>query len=869
MTCRKPCACRESKWRSHRVPLLPYIVALATPVAMLTGCRGLYPKPAAATNAPHPPFKKLWASPKHNTNRFAVTSTAIYYLDPRAYGALDLVAGKVLWENRLPQGHTDATLAYDQGKLYLSVSRWKVIACDAGTGKELWRAPRRGVSSPMAVGRGLLFCELRNGVLTALDAKTGKPRWTCDLKCRPGTREYEFGMPVTPLLSGDRLFVGSSGGWIFRLDPATGRLRWRHEMVEVPNDFPVGFAADRQRIYVTTVCSEVMALDAGTGKRLWVIGGDDEAVTPQILPDDLLVYAERYGTIRGVNGSDGAERWSRSMSRGLEPTCSSPVLYAGQVFATAESHLFAFSPAGRKLWDWDTEEDLPGCRVTVLKDGVVLATTERFIRYVMGEPPKPPVIVAERQTLAQKFVTRFDKLNDDQRRMLSKLGDEAFIALLPLVRLRVEAYQVAVARAGVSPRADAKSSHAYDQFDDAMKLLAQVATKQRTPELLALLGEAKRADTSEPILECLASKGDERQTIPVFFEMLKLRPTSWETMDRRADIALDAIGDSRDPRALRFLIASLADPKADPAVRRTAFVNLARTGGETGRQAVWAAKDRGRMIPSLAQFMRLDKLGVKPAAEPSECAYSLLPATRLLATHRDKAGILWGLISSNALGSDRDWWIARREGERWINPLFTGTNVIAFGVVDPRMFAKDSDGDGWTDLVEQRLGTDPHNPDTDGDGLKDSMDKNPLAAPRRISEAEQVLAAAFEARFIFSGARGGPCVVKLPEGIKAFELAGSDWLIMAHQAGEESPLEKVFGQGVGIVRFGLPTYDFTGGAVRGGASDEYILWNKRRDEAKVEVSVTYGSLDATGADFHLKKFGRRWVVIGMRGTWVS
>ena len=41
----------------------------------------------------------------------------------------------------------------------------------------------------------------------------------------------------------------------------------------------------------------------------------------------------------------------------------------------------------------------------------------------------------------------------------------------------------------------------------------------------------------------------------------------------------------------------------------------------------------------------------------------------------------------------------------------------------------DSDGDGWDDEQERRGGTDPHNVDTDGDGIWDPKDPNPLVAP--------------------------------------------------------------------------------------------------------------------------------------------
>jgi len=43
---------------------------------------------------------------------------------------------------------------------------------------------------------------------------------------------------------------------------------------------------------------------------------------------------------------------------------------------------------------------------------------------------------------------------------------------------------------------------------------------------------------------------------------------------------------------------------------------------------------------------------------------------------------------------------------------------------------RDSDADGFTDLLEAKLTTDPHNPDTDGDGLADAYDDFPQVSAR-------------------------------------------------------------------------------------------------------------------------------------------
>jgi hypothetical protein len=52
----------------------------------------------------------------------------------------------------------------------------------------------------------------------------------------------------------------------------------------------------------------------------------------------------------------------------------------------------------------------------------------------------------------------------------------------------------------------------------------------------------------------------------------------------------------------------------------------------------------------------------------------------------------------------------------------------------------DRDGDGLTDLVEERLGTDPTNADTDRDGIPDGVDPAPLTKPANDPRGRFVLA---------------------------------------------------------------------------------------------------------------------------------
>jgi hypothetical protein len=55
---------------------------------------------------------------------------------------------------------------------------------------------------------------------------------------------------------------------------------------------------------------------------------------------------------------------------------------------------------------------------------------------------------------------------------------------------------------------------------------------------------------------------------------------------------------------------------------------------------------------------------------------------------------------------------------------------------------RDSDGDGLTDLVEERIFTDPHSADSDGDGIDDGADPLPQVAFRRTTDPQADILAA-------------------------------------------------------------------------------------------------------------------------------
>jgi hypothetical protein len=156
---------------------------------------------------------------------------------------------------------------------------------------------------------------------------------------------------------------------------------------------------------------------------------------------------------------------------------------------------------------------------------------------------------------------------------------------------------------------------------------------------------------------------------------------------------------------------------------------------------------------------------------------------------------------------------------------------------------RDSDGDGWTDLEEARIGTNPHNPDSDDDGIPDGRDVCPLyALPPGADDSSMILQAA-----VFG----------------AFALTGSRQMLYVMP---QTPRVHLVGYG-GPVLFdrAIPKSSDGDGAI-------YVSWkitSRSASDAVVQLTDWEGMLAGGGQDVTLKKIGDRWVVVAIRTTWVS
>jgi outer membrane protein assembly factor BamB len=159
--------------------------------------------------------------------------------------------GSVKWQQRYgkePDGGgyhgSRTTPTIDEGRVFLMSGAGEVVACDAASGKQLWKVDtvakfgakqlRWDITESLLVDGPRLICTPggKEAAVVALDKKTGATVWTSNAPddasgyCSPILLERE----------GRRVLVTMTARWAIGLDADQGKLLWQHPF---PNKYGV------------------------------------------------------------------------------------------------------------------------------------------------------------------------------------------------------------------------------------------------------------------------------------------------------------------------------------------------------------------------------------------------------------------------------------------------------------------------------------------------------------------------------------------------------------------------------------------------------------------------------------------------------
>lgn len=259
--------------------------------------------------------------------------------------ALSGETGAVLW--RTATG-PDAPLdwGYESGDIYLSspvVAQGKVVvgsgdgnlyALDAGNGQVRWRLRTGGrVRSSPAVADGVVFAGSLDGSLYAADLETGRLRWRFDTLGR-SLKSGDFGfdrksVQSSPAVADGTVYVGGRDGFLYAVEAATGRQRWRldHQVSWV-----ITSPAVREgRVYAGSSDAHFFqAVDARTGREVWRLPTPASVWSSPAVAGGGVYVGDSGGTLHAVDAGTGRERWTFRAGAGIY---SSPVPVAGMLLA--------------------------------------------------------------------------------------------------------------------------------------------------------------------------------------------------------------------------------------------------------------------------------------------------------------------------------------------------------------------------------------------------------------------------------------------------------------------------------------------------------------------------------------------------------
>lgn len=180
----------------------------------------------------------------------------------------------VLW---WPHDSDVTTLLASHGTIFMGTENGAVVAYDARTLKRKWHSSvlaGKNVESMVAVGK-LIFAvaytgeakSARNGLLQAYDAGTGKKKWSLRIAscCRS--------LDAAPLGAAPGLLMvilptdKKSGSDLVAFDPATRGILWSFKSSITLQGPPI---AQGKHVYVVDAQDDLIALNASTGKQVWM-----------------------------------------------------------------------------------------------------------------------------------------------------------------------------------------------------------------------------------------------------------------------------------------------------------------------------------------------------------------------------------------------------------------------------------------------------------------------------------------------------------------------------------------------------------------------------------------------------------------------
>ncbi|HEX5500762.1 MAG TPA: PQQ-binding-like beta-propeller repeat protein, partial [Thermomicrobiales bacterium] len=244
---------------------------------------------------------------------------------------LDFKDGSVVWQVNLPE-RFGAHEALPGGRAFVNGTENVIVPIGAGQGAPV---PLFGYTGSPAFVDDLLVCSVggrRGGTIMAFRAATGEPAW------KALDENVSYSSPIVAEIGGTKQVVAMTGPHVVGLDPADGRVLWRHPF-QIQYDESIGTpVADNEYVLFTATGRPLTALRISRDGDEWrkSVAWENRDLTSYLssmLIHDGHVYGMNDGgELACVRLSDGKTMWIE----GHHGYYCTPVLAGSRLFCLNE-----------------------------------------------------------------------------------------------------------------------------------------------------------------------------------------------------------------------------------------------------------------------------------------------------------------------------------------------------------------------------------------------------------------------------------------------------------------------------------------------------------------------------------------------------
>ncbi|MGD0611832.1 MAG: PQQ-binding-like beta-propeller repeat protein [Anaerolineales bacterium] len=235
-----------------------------------------------------------------------------------------------------------ASAVADANDAYLAGGSY-VYAVSLSNGTQVWHYPAKASANPFyalpaLTSDGQVIVGGFDHNLYSLSQKDGTQNWVFN---QAHDRWYGG-----VLVSGDTIYAPNADYNLYALD-LHGNLKWTFQADQSLWAAPV---SDGQRVYFGTLGRKVYAVDAHTGKQVWVQSVNGAILGSPVLQSDGTLFVGTYGgSVVALDTSTGRVRWSHPASGWIwaSPTLTDTDLLVGD----SKGMLYDLDPStGKERW---------------------------------------------------------------------------------------------------------------------------------------------------------------------------------------------------------------------------------------------------------------------------------------------------------------------------------------------------------------------------------------------------------------------------------------------------------------------------------------------------------------------------------------